>query len=105
MNRDKSEFLNDTLASLSQALHDCLVDQDVDKAIDLALQRQKTLIEIFEVAEGSLSNSSDLKKLANETLECLNKEKIMLRNQSSKKRNDFLVRKSAIKAYMAPIAA
>jgi len=96
------EKQNVDLVSLNQALKDCVATQDIEKAIGLAIQRQKALIEIFEAAE---NNPSKLEKLAAETLECLSQEKILLRAQSSKKRNDFLLRKSAIQAYMAPIAA
>ena len=99
------EQQNDTLVSLNQALQDCVATQDIDKALDLALLRKKALIEIFQSAENDPSNSAELEKLATETLERLNNEKMLLKAQSLEKRNDFLLRKSAIKAYMAPIAA
>ena len=99
------EKQNVDLVSLNQALKDCVANQDIEKAIGLAIQRQKALIEIFEAAENNPSKLENLEKLATETLECLSQEKILLRAQSSNQRNDFLLRKSAIQAYMAPIAA
>ena len=102
------EKQNVDLVSLNQALKDCVANQDIEKAIGLAIQRQKALIEIFEATENNpskLENLENLEKLATETLECLSQEKILLRAQSSNQRNDFLLRKSAIQAYMAPIAA
>ena len=105
MTPDSIKDQNDTLASLNQALQECVASQDMDKAMDLALQRQKALIKIFECLENDPSNLANLKKISTETLECLSKEKVLIRNQSTKKRNDFLLRKNAIKAYMSPIAA
>ena len=96
---------NDTLVNLNQALHDSVIAHDLDRAMSLAIQRHKALIEIFEAAENNPSELENLEKLATKTLECLSQEKLLLRAQSTKKRNEFLLRKSAIKAYMAPIAA
>ena len=105
MTPDSIKEQSNTLASLNQALQECVASQDMDKAMDLALQRQKALIKIFECLENDPSNLENLKKISTETLECLSKEKVLIRNQSTKKRNDFLLRKNAIKAYMSPIAA
>ena len=99
------EKQNVNLVALNQALKDCVATQDIEKAIGLAIQRQKALIAIFEAAENIPSKLENLEKLATETLVCLSQEKILLRDQSTQKRNDFLLRKSAIKAYMAPVAA
>ena len=99
------EKQNVDFANLNQALKDCVTTNDIEKAIGLAIKRQKALIEIFQSGENNPSELENLEKLATETLECLSQEKILLRAQSSKKRNDFLLRKSAIQAYMAPIAA
>ena len=99
------EKQNVDFVGLNQALKDCVTTNDIEKAIGLAIQRQKALIAIFESAEHNPSELENLEKLAAKTLECLSQEKTLLRAQSAKKRNDFLLRKSAIKAYMAPIAA
>lgn len=105
MTRETLTEQNDTLVNLNQALHDSVIAHDLDRAMSLAIQRHKALIEIFEAAENNPSKLENLKKLATETSESLSQEKILLRAQSSKKRSDFLLRKSAIQAYMAPIAA
>ena len=105
MTPDSIKEQSNTLASLNQALQECVVSLDMDKAMGLALLRQKALIKIFETLENDPSNLANLKKISTETLECLSKEKVLIRNQSTKKRNDFLLRKNAIKAYMSPIAA
>ena len=99
------EKQNVYFANLNQALKDCVTTNDIEKAIGLAIKRQKALIEIFQSGENNPSELENLEKLATKTLECLSQEKILLRAQSTKKRNEFLLRKSAIKAYMAPIAA
>ena len=105
MTNNELQQQSNTLASLNKALQDCVASQDIEKAIDLATQRQKALMEVFESAEYNTSNSANLEELAAKTLECLSQEKVLIKAQSSKKRNDFLLRKSAIKAYMAPVAA
>ena len=105
MTSDSIKEQNASLASLNQALQECVVSLDMDKAMGLALLRQKALIKIFETLENDPSNLANFKKISAETLECLSKEKILIKNQSTKKRNDFLLRKNAIKAYMSPIAA
>lgn len=102
MSSTEIEQKTSAIETINQALQDCVAAQDIDRAIGLALKRQKALIEIVQLAENT---ELELGKLVEETLDCVSNEQILLKAQSSTKRSDFLVRKSAIKAYMAPIAA
>ena len=62
MTPDSIKEQSNTLASLNQALQKCVASQDMDKALDLALQRQKALIKIFESLENDPSKLPHLKK-------------------------------------------
>lgn len=96
------ELQTSAIGKINEAILDCVASQDIDRAIGLAIERQKALIEIVQLAK---NNEQKLATLAEETLSSISEEHLVLKSHASKKRNDYLVRKSAIKAYLAPIAA
>lgn len=102
MSSSDIEIQTSTIETINQAIQDCVAAHDIDRAIALAVKRQKALVEIVQLAENT---ELELGKLVESTLDCVSKEQMVLKAHSSKKRNDYLVRKSAIEAYLAPIAA
>lgn len=96
------ELQTTAIGKMNKAILDCVTSQDIDRAIGLAIERQKALIEMVQLAK---NNDLNLATIAEETLGSISEEQLALKSHSTKKRNDYLVRKSAIKAYLAPIVA
>lgn len=100
-----SKTKDHALETINKAMHNFMQTKDIERALVLAVERQKALVEIFEMTKEPNSLTVDLEKLATKTLDSICQEKTLLQAQTLEKRNDFVLRKTAIKAYLSPIAA